>query len=181
MSKRCAVCHRDIDGEKVKEDCLYYEEKKYDTSDMGDIGICRECADKERVKEQAEGFMQSLEGFFRSAGFTNFNSCNLTSKALVQAFTRQHRHIQNELLLFLFRCFESIAALDDGFIDGRNEWGYRWVKAAVKSQETLELAEQISRMSMYGQEEDDVVVATSDAEITLNSLISQARRLLKVE
>lgn len=172
--KRCSICGRDIDGETVKEDYCYIEEKGYDKSLIGDdVAICHDCARKERVKEKEEGYMESLEGFFRLAGFTNFNEENMSAEALARAFARQHRECQGQILLFLFRAFEKIAALDDGWIDLRNEWGYKWIRRAVKSDELAELAEQISRMTEYDRDTDN------DAELVLNQLISKARKALK--
>lgn len=167
--KRCVVCHRDMDGVEVKEDGLYYKEKGYQDIENDDVGICQKCAKEQRVVERAKKFREELAGFVKESNSTMFNSENITAEALVRAFTTEHRYLQNEIALFLFKAFRLIAELPDNYVDGRNEWAFSWFKAAVKSLEAVEITDQLARMTKY---EGD-----GDAELTLNGLIKQAQRI----
>ena len=60
---------------------------------------------------------------------TTFDFDRSDSDAVVESFFRQHRYLQNEMVVFLRNVLVKIGKkAGTGFEDGRNQWALNWCK-----------------------------------------------------
>jgi hypothetical protein len=97
-----------------------------------DVYICEECAEKEITRLKVEQIYGPIfDELAKRANSTLFNSDGTDVKAMLQAFTRQHRHLQGEIFQALMKFIEQIGQLDENqFFDARNEFIRIYAKKA---------------------------------------------------
>jgi len=98
-----------------------------------DIDICMTCAEEQAIAIRSSKYEPFMEAFSRMANSSIFNYDGTEAKALAKLFSKEHRHLQCQMIEFLIMVLGQIGshAGDPQWIDFRNEWALAWAKKAA--------------------------------------------------
>ena len=127
--EKCMECNREF-GDSVREDSRFKID--FPRYEKMDIHICSECGNKRRYEKKVAEFKEAMSVLGRMANSTMFDFEGKDSDAVVEAFAGEHRHIQNEIIIFMRNVIIKLGkkAGDPAYEDGRNQWGLNWCKKA---------------------------------------------------
>jgi rubredoxin len=124
---KCVVCGKVIDEIEVKEEENYIPKKDQEALD---VHICRTCARKDKLAKLIKEYEPFMEKFSKLVNNCAFDHDGLLTDALIECFFREHRYLQNEMILGIRNMFEKIGkhAGDVCYEDPRNQWALKWCK-----------------------------------------------------
>jgi hypothetical protein len=122
---RCIMCNKEF-GEGVEEDTSYPVQENF----MPDTYICTKCAKEDKLNKRIKEFMPFMENFSELVNRCGFDHDGIITEALVACFFRQHRYLQNEMIIALKRILHKIGkgSGDIMYEDPRNTWCLKWCK-----------------------------------------------------
>jgi hypothetical protein len=125
----CVVC-RDIIGENLAEDYQYAQEEEF----MENCHICVNCAKKERIQKLVKKYTPFMEKFSHLVNSCAFDHDGILTDAIVTMFFREHRYLQNEMIIGLLKIITKIGKESGNVMyeDPRNVWGLKWCKEVSK-------------------------------------------------
>lgn len=131
---KCSICDKVI-GEELRDATSAYKSARSRLDGLEipeDAHICEECFEKEIVKlKEKHIYGPIFDELAKRANSTLFNSDGTDVKAMLQAFIRQHRHLQGEIFQALMKFIEQIGQLEkDRYFDPRNDFIQTYAKRA---------------------------------------------------
>ena len=82
---------------------------------------------KDITEDQIKSFVKVFSDFTNGCGHDNDGS---VSDAFVEAFFKEHRFLQSEMLLFIWKILGKIGSVDERYTDDRNSAMIAWAKKA---------------------------------------------------
>lgn len=135
------MCGREISDELRDGTSMYKSARsRLDCYEIPeDAHICEVCAEKDITRLKVEQIYGPIfDELAKRANSTLFNSDGTDVKAMLQAYTRQHRHLQSEIFQALMKFIEQIGQLDENqFFDARNEFIRIYAKKASDAWRSL--------------------------------------------
>ena len=89
------------------------------------INVCKACAQKCQADQLYRKVQPHVEAIFREL---NGGDANKIAEAFFQAITHEHRYLQNEFFILLWKFFAKYGAQSENGYDARNEGAVRWAK-----------------------------------------------------
>jgi len=95
-------------------------------------GVCPACCERITADLHAEYLTPLFERFFTLVNRSQIESPAFQA-AIIECFSRQHRYLQNEVLIALSSLLAVLGERSGHpmHTDGRNEWGYAWARRAA--------------------------------------------------
>ena len=82
---------------------------------------------KEITEDQIKSFMEVFSDFVNGS---THDSDGVVSDMVVNEFLKEHRYLQSEMLVFLWKILGKIGDVDDRYTDPRNSAMIAWAKRA---------------------------------------------------
>ena len=135
LNRLCASCRNILaeEGEEgLQEDTQYPVEE--DLPD--DVHICVTCAHKERLNNKIKEFLPFMNTFSDLVNNSVYDHDDIISDALVACFFRQHRYLQQEMIILLKKIFAKIGEQSGSamYEDPRNQWALKWCLEVSKTE-----------------------------------------------
>lgn len=120
---KCNLCREEIQNDATEAYKAFL--KKFDEYEVGDsVHICSGCYKKEQLRIKTEKvFLPAINQFASIANVMGFEDDKTNTKAILDAFTRQHRTLQSTMFSVIMNVIIEISELDDNmYFDPRNKW-----------------------------------------------------------
>lgn len=129
QKKTCFSCHNKIEESKL--DSRFIQE--HYGREIDDLVICKKCANKERINSLSEKYLPLINELSSDISVNHVN-LQILINGIVNAFRREHRYNQNEILITLKNVIENLGKEydDPKHMDARNAWGLRWCNKVSK-------------------------------------------------
>jgi len=117
MSEKCQMCWKENPNREVK-------------NGEHTLQVCEACQDKyeqEKVYKRIQPLVEQL------CKELNGGSRGRVAQALFDAFTREHRYLQSEVVMMLWLFFGKYGKQGKNFYDARNEGAVKWAKKWYES------------------------------------------------
>jgi hypothetical protein len=126
--EKCMECQNEFNDTSVREDKRFKID--FPQYEKMDVHICSECGNKRRYEKKVEEFNKVITAFADMANSSTLDYKGLESDAVVEAFLRQHRHLQGSMVTFLRTILRKLGekAGNSMHEDGRNAGALEWCK-----------------------------------------------------
>lgn len=127
-TEKCMECQKPFDNTTVREDRRFKID--FPQYEKMDVHICSECGNKRRYEKKVEDFNKVMDAFGDMTNSSTLDFKGMESDAVVEAFLRQHRHLQGSMVAFLRKVLIKLGekAGDPAYENGRNQWALEWCK-----------------------------------------------------
>lgn len=127
---KCIMCGR----ENLRDGTSMYKSERSRLDDYvipEDTQICEECAERSIINLKEKIIYKPIfDELAKRSNNTLFNQNGTDVKAMLKAFTRQHRYLQGDIFQALMKFIEQISLLDNNFFDPRNDFVKVYAKKA---------------------------------------------------
>ena len=96
--------------------------------------LCEPCAKKRYLEERVEYYNKVIKEFAHLVNNCAFDHDGIETDAVVAAFFKEHRQLQNDMIAALHKIFGKIGEGSGNlmFEDPRNQWALSWCKQVSK-------------------------------------------------
>jgi len=129
---KCIVCEQEIDDVRRKDFGIWSELYGPNrATQMENVHMCRDCANKERVKAKVEKYKPIANLISQAVNQSRLGQSDCD--AIVELLNKEHRFLQNVFMTFLTKTLFTYGegSGDPAYEDGRNAWALAWAKAAA--------------------------------------------------
>lgn len=134
MSDVCIMCHNEIPGDDSRRDGtdLLKRNRPELRHVLEEDHVCYPCARKEMIRrtmDELEPVCKKIHDFINKMGHDDEG---IVSEAVISRFLKEHRYLQQELILFLIKILRGIGEKSGDVVweDARNEFALSWCKKA---------------------------------------------------
>lgn len=126
----CNACHKELNDD-CPVDTEYTNKLKLKFDDWH---LCRDCAKKRYTEERISEYTGVIQAFSKLVNNCAFDHDGVESDAIVTAFFKEHRQLQNDMISSLHRIFAKIGSHegDLSYEDPRNQWALSWCNKVSK-------------------------------------------------
>ena len=122
----CDGCHKELND-------AYPEDTEYTRRLMIKFkgwNLCTACAKNRYITERIEYYKNMISTFSKLVNNCAFDYDGIESDAIVIAFFKEHRQLQNDMIASLHRILGNIGkgSGDINYEDPRNQWALSWCK-----------------------------------------------------